>query len=1147
MSEIIDKPETASSSVTLEIGGMTCASCVNRIERKLKKVEGVEVATVNLATERGTVTFDSSKTDLPKLIETIEAAGYTAKPYEIDELEPEPAPVETVSVEPVQAPVPQVILPPASLETATTHATKSAKPKVKSVVDPVERDAKRRQQEIQRRKRLLILGVSLTVPVFVLNMFGMNWLEPQVRDWVLFILTTPVWLIVGWEFHRVALKTARHFSANMDTLISLGSTVAYLFSVWLLFWGNSYHTMPNGMKMATGPNGGEGITYFETTALIVTLIYLGKFLEVVAKGRTSEAIRKLMGLQAKTARVIRNGQEVDIPLTEVVVGDVLIVRPGEKIPTDGVVTDGSSSVDESMLTGESMPVGKEPGATVIGATVNQRGLLQIKATRVGRDTVLSQIVRLVEQAQGSKAPVQRLADTISGIFVPVVILIALASFAGWLLTGHSFQAALLPAVAVLVVACPCALGLATPTAIMVGTGVGAEQGILIKGGESLERARNINAVILDKTGTLTRGKPTVTDVVSLNKMHPSAILKLTALVEKGSEHPLGEAIVKHARATGLELDDPNEQPRDFRSYTGAGVGANISGRPTLVGTRQLLAQNNITLNSAAETQMQELERAGKTAMLLALDGEATGIVAVADTLKEGSPEAVAELKNLGIEPVMMTGDNSRTAQAIARQAGIERIFAEVRPEDKAAMVKQLQAEGRIVAMVGDGINDAPALAQADVGMAIGTGTDIAMEAADITLMNGDVRNIPTAIALSQATMRKIKQNLFWAFFYNVLLIPLAIFGIINPALAAGAMALSSVSVVTNSLLLNRFRGKYSRELTSAEKQSRQRGLLWQGGFVAILLVVVSLIGWQVYDALTNPAQKNMQMGMEGTRVATPAPVIREPALIPAANTAPQPATFQLSNVRLELDTFPAQLQPGQPALLIFRLTDTRTGQPLTAASLKLLHTKYMHLVLVQRDFNFYRHLHPEGTSDGLYTFTVNFPANGQYMLYNEFELSDGTPLLYRHDLQVGGTSAPNPAQLQSGGQLSQQLADLQVTLNLPSTLKVGENVDMQFQFQKDGQPFRNLETYLGEPSHMIVLSENGATFRHLHGFAPGQPAMRTMSDTATSEAEHATAAAQYGPEIGYKLKFDQPGRYKIWAEFQSQGKVLIFSYVLNVV
>ncbi|MBN9392852.1 MAG: copper-translocating P-type ATPase [Chloroflexi bacterium] len=1164
-----NKVETlpANRNVELDIEGMTCASCVNRIERKVKKLEGVQTANVNLATERGSFTFDPAKVQLPQIIEAIENAGYKAQSYAEENLNEQGQTVTPqIPVAIKQSPA-LTYAPPAAdgaynesvanLPALSTPSIRPVSPVAAEAEEPVDRTQVRRQKEIARRRNLLILSFVLTIPVFVINMFGMDWLDAWPRDWLLFALTTPVWAVVGWEFHRVALKTARHFSANMDTLISMGSTVAYLYSLWLLLAGNNYNTG----RMGSGPTGGPAITYFETTALIITLIYLGKYLEVVAKGRTGEAIRKLMGLQARTARVIRNGQELDLPLAEVVVGDLVVVRPGEKVPVDGIVETGRSSVDESMVTGESLPVEKEPGDKVIGATVNQKGLLRVQANRVGRDTVLAQIIRLVEQAQGSKAPIQRLADTISGIFVPVVILIAALSFVGWLLTGHNFQAALLPAVAVLVVACPCALGLATPTAIMVGTGVGAKKGILIKGGESLERSRKIQAVVLDKTGTLTKGKPEVTEVAGFEGLQQSAVLKLAALVEKGSEHPLGDAIVRGARSQGLELDFPAEQAQDFQSFTGAGVGATIQALGVLVGTRQLMAQNGVTVGPEAEDRMSGLESQGKTVMLVArrLSGEdaefeLVGLVAVADTIKEGSAEAVAELKRLGIEPVMMTGDNRRTAQAIAAEAGIERVFAEVQPGDKAAMVRQLQSEGKVVAMVGDGINDAPALAQADVGMAIGTGTDIAMEAADITLMHGDVRTIATAIKLSKATMRKIKQNLFWAFFYNVLLIPLAILGIINPILAAGAMAISSVSVVSNSLLLNRFGGHRTGPLTPAEKWAERKTLAWQLGLLVALLGLVGLIGWQAYDSITRPAD-NMP-------VTTPA-VVEEPDLIPAANVVSYPADYTVGNTRIEVSTFPEKVQPNQPALLIFRLTDVRTGQPVTAQGLQLLHTRLMHLIVVNGDNTFFRHLHPEGTSQGLYTFTVTFPADGVYRVYNEFELASGQPsdqsngqqILYRHDFTVGqgnGAAAnPTPA---AGGQTVQQLSGLKVTLEKPAEIKVGQPAEMVFKFEKDGQPFQGLEPYLGEPSHMIVIGQDGNSFRHLHGHVPGAAPMSENGMGAAStpaqgqETMNGETASnvRYGSEVGYDLKFDKAGKYQIWAEFQYQGQVITFTYVLEV-
>jgi Cu+-exporting ATPase len=533
----------------------------------------------------------------------------------------------------------------------------------------------------------------------------------------------------------------------------------------------------------------------------VTLIYLGKYLESAAKARTGEAIRKLAGLQPRTARVVRNGQERDIPVEQVVGGDVLLIRPGEKVPVDGVVLDGESTVDESMLTGESLPVEKSPGDEVIGATVNGSGLLRIEATKVGRDTVLAGIIRLVEQAQSSKAPVQRLADQISGVFVPLVIGVAALTFLGWLFAGHPFGVALLPAIAVLVVACPCALGLATPTAIMVGTGRGAEQGILIKGGESLERIRALTTVVLDKTGTVTVGKPVLTDVVALADLPEPEVLRLAAGVERASEHPLGAAVVRGAEERALVLPPT---PRTFRSITGGGVRGEVEGHDVLVGSRRLLQESGIALGDA-EARLMAFEEAGKTALLVAADGRLVGIVAVSDTIKDGAAEAVRQLRALGLDVAMLTGDNRRTAAAIGRLAGIDRVIAEVRPEEKAIEVRRLQEEGRVVAMVGDGINDAPALAQADVGIAMGTGTDVAMAAADITLVRGDLRAVPQAIALSRATMRAIKQNLFWAFIYNLILIPLAVLGLVTPMLAAAAMALSSVSVVANSLRLGRFR------------------------------------------------------------------------------------------------------------------------------------------------------------------------------------------------------------------------------------------------------------------------------------------------------------------------------------------------------
>ncbi len=760
------------SRVVLDLEGMTCASCAMRIEKGLKKVSGVKDASVNLATEQAAVTYDPVQTNLEQMVQKVEAVGYKATPHVASLQQPVAAKAVSAVSETPGAPV--------------------------IGITQEDEQSRRKQAEIVRKRNLLILGIVLTVPVVILSMFFLNRFPGE--NYLLLALTTPVWAVVGWEFHRGAIKTLRHGSANMDTLVSLGSTAAYLLSVVATFF----------------PQIVGSITFYDTTALIVTLIFLGKYLEARAKGQTNEAIRKLIGLQARTAHVMRARQEIELPIEQVLVGDELIVRPGEKIPVDGAVLSGISSVDESMITGESIPVEKVEGEPLIGATISQRGLLRMRATKVGADTVLASIIRLVEQAQGSKAPIQRLADTISAIFVPVVLMIAAFTFIGWAIIGHVNAAssnpwivAIVAAVAVLVVACPCALGLATPTAIMVGTGKGAEQGILIKGGESLERIHAVRAVLLDKTGTITKGKPELTDVIPLTDIQNDDMLRMIAEAEQGSEHPLASAIVEGARARGLVL---GASPEHFTAIAGRGLEATIEGHAVLIGTRRLLSERSIAYD-AVEEQLIALEQRGKTAMIVVIDDKVAGLVAVADTVKVGSVEAIKQLYAQGLAVWMITGDNRRAAQAIAAQVGIpaEQVLAEVLPEDKTNQVKRLQAQGLVVAFAGDGINDAPALVQADAGIAMGTGTDIAMEASDITLVKGNLKSVATALALSRATLRTIKQNLFWAFAYNVILIPTAILSPLIPFLrenapifAAAAMALSSVTVVGNSLRLRRF-------------------------------------------------------------------------------------------------------------------------------------------------------------------------------------------------------------------------------------------------------------------------------------------------------------------------------------------------------
>lgn len=725
----------------INITGMSCAACATRIEDNLNKLSGVNSATVNLATNKAAIEYDPQEVNLSEVLSVIKNLGYEG------ELSSE---------------------------------------------KPQDQEKKLREQEIKKQKVRLMISAAFSLPLMIIMAFHMSGIHLPaflMSDWLQLLLATPVQFGAGYQFYRDAYYALRAKSANMSVLVALGTTAAYVYSLASMFWGAEL-----------------GITgvYFETSAIIITLIILGKYLEAIAKGKTSEAIKKLMGLSAKTARVQRNGEFVEVPISEVQVGDIVEVRPGEKIPVDGIIISGSSAIDESMVTGESLPVDKSVGDHVIGATINKLGSFQLEAQKVGEETFLAQVIRIVEDAQGSKAPVQRFADYVSARFVPAVILIAVITFLMWLfiLPQGNFTKALMNFTAVLVIACPCALGLATPTSIMVGTGKGAENGILIKGGEYLEKAHKINALVLDKTGTLTKGEPEVTEIIAISDLSEEKLLLLAASAESKSEHPLAQAIVKKADNKPLLPVD------EFRAIPGRGLEAKVAGESVVIGNRLLLEEKNIAYKEY-EKGIESLENKGKTVMLIARENILIGYIAVADAIKPNSKAVIDVLKQMHIKVYMITGDNWRTANAVAQELGIENVLAEVLPEHKADEVAKLKSMNMVVGMAGDGINDAPALATADVGFALGTGTDVAMEAAHITLLNGDLANIPAAIDLSRKTMKNIRENLFWALFYNSLGIPIAASGLLSPVLAGAAMAFSSVSVVTNALRLRRWKNSFS--------------------------------------------------------------------------------------------------------------------------------------------------------------------------------------------------------------------------------------------------------------------------------------------------------------------------------------------------
>ena len=812
----------ASETIILPITGMSCANCALNIERNLKKLQGVEETSVNFAAEQASVNFDPEKTKITELVNNIKDAGFGIATSKVE------LPITgmtcancAMNIErTLNKKVPGVVQ--SSVNFASERATVEYLPTLTSLETIIaairkagfdailpdetlaEEDVEQRARraEIADQTRKFFVGLLFTLPLFLWSMgrdFGLlgAWSHAFWVNWVFWLLATPVQFYTGWDYYTGGWKSLKNGSANMDVLVAMGSSVAYFYSLGVLLY----------------PSLGSHV-YFETSAVIITLIKLGKMLEARAKGRTGNAIRKLMGLRPRTATILREGEEVEIPLSQVQVGDLLLVRPGEKIPVDGVVLDGQSAVDESMLTGEPIPVDKTPGDTVVGATINSEGFLKFQATKVGKDTALAQIIRLVQEAQGSKAPIQALADRVAAVFVPGVIGVAAVTFVLWWSLGGEFVPAMIRLVAVLIIACPCALGLATPTAIMAGTGKGAERGILFKDSEALEKATKLETIVLDKTGTLTLGKPTVAEVISfdslLARQDELELLRIAASVERGSEHPVGRAIIKEAESRGLELLEPHE----FKASGGLGVQAKINGKLVFVGKPDWFVQMGVDME-VGSSHIRDLQNQGKTLMGVVADSQLVGLIAVADSLKSESKEAIEELRDQGLKVTMLTGDNVQTARAIAAEVEVDEIVAEVRPEEKSMKVKDLQDKGAMVGMVGDGINDAPALAQADVGIAIGTGTDVAIETADVILASGNLMGVSRSIDLSRATMRTVKQNLFWAFIYNIILIPVAagllypldflpnVLRQLHPILAALAMALSSVTVVSNSLRLYR--------------------------------------------------------------------------------------------------------------------------------------------------------------------------------------------------------------------------------------------------------------------------------------------------------------------------------------------------------